>query len=247
MLRFYRQNSQTSRALALALASSLSVAGCGTGEYNDRMKARAEELQFTGNFEDNLRSDTVSVSPDCTLRLPKLFDGDPPPSSNAAPPSVCNIPGLNTTHQKFVAEGEKAFPFYCYFASTPITEGLKADAFKAAIEAEVAKSGATGGKFTPVTVNTPSGQSVTWDLLTVTSMQNFAGKPPAPDSSIEGRFDLYFKSSGANFILVGWRAPKAAAGANKFFDDAKYSMGSAVVNEVQPTTPPAGGAPPAGS
>jgi hypothetical protein len=252
MLRFSRPHSPKSSslksgALTLALACSLPVAGCGTGEYNDRMEARAQELQFTGNFESNLRPETVSVNADSTLRLPSIFDSDSTGSANGAPPSVCNIPGLSMTYQKFMAEGEKAYPFYCYIASTPITEGLKADAFKAAIEAEVAKSGAAGGKFAPVTVNTPSGQSVTWDLLSVTSMQNFAGKPPAPEISMEGRFDLYFKSSGSNFILIGWRAPKAAAAANKFFDDVKFSMGSAVVKESQPAAPPAGGPPGAGS
>lgn len=239
--------SSKSRALALVLALSIPFAGCGTGEYQKRMEARATELEFTGNFESNLRPETASVNPDCNLRLPAIFDSDSTGTPSGAPPSVCNIPGLSMTYQKFMAEGEKSFPFYCYFASTPIQPNQKPEDFKAAIEAEIAKNGATGGKFTSVSLTDPSGATQTWDMLSVTSMQSFAGKPPAPDFSIEGRFDLYFKSSGKDFILVGWRAPKSAAAAGKFFDDAKFAMGTAKVTETAPATAPAGGPPGAGS
>lgn len=238
--------SPSSRALALALACSAPFAsaifGCGTGEYQQRMEARATELEFTGNFENNLLASTYDVNPECKLRLPAIFDSTSTGTPSGAPPSVCNIPGLSMTFEKFVAEGEKNFPFYCYFASTPVQEGQKAEDFKAAIEADIAKTGATGGKFAPISLSSPSGGAQNWDMLSVTSMQHFAGKQPGQDVTINGQFDLYFKSSGKSFILVGWRAPKDAAGASKFFADAKLAMGTAQVTEsAPPQTPPGTG------
>jgi hypothetical protein len=234
-------------ALVGASAALLSIAGCGTGEYQNRMAKRAEQLQFVGSFESNLKAEQFILSPDCKLRLPTIFDGEAkawlPNSQDEAgktisltrvQPSLCNLPGLLTTYERFVGDGAAAAPLYAYFCATPIQQGQKPEDFKSAIEAEIARSGASGGKFAPVTVSTPDGKSLSWEMLSVTSTQPFAGKPPAADTSVEGRFDLYFKSSGANFILIGWRAPKAAPTATKFFDDAKLAMGTAIINEVQP-------------
>lgn len=230
------------RATAFSLAPLFALTGCGTGEYQKRMAERANSLETAGSFESNLRPEFAAVNADCKLRLPAIYDGDSKAFPNGASPSFCNLPGLTTTYEKFMSEGEKAFPFYTYFAASAVAD-QKPEEFKAKIEADLAKAGISGGKFAPESIPGPTGGAQTWDKLSITSMQNFAGKNPGQDIAIEGQFDLYFRSTGKDFILVGWRAPKTAAGASAFFENARRAMGTAQVTESAPptTTPPTSG------
>ncbi len=238
-----RRHHQLAARLVFSAFLVATFAGCGTGEYQKRMAERASTLETAGSFESNLRADFSSVNADCKLRLPAIYDSDSKAFPNGASPSFCNLPGLNTTFEKFVAEGEKAFPFYGYFAASAVGD-QKPEEFKAKIEADLAKAGISGGKFTSESIPGPTGGSQTWDKLSITSLQNFPGKTPGQDITIEGQFDLYFRSTGKDFVLVGWRAPKSAAGASAFFENARRAMGTAQVTE---TTPAPAGGPPAGS
>lgn len=225
--------------LSVISAALLPVAGCGTGEYMERMANRAAQLETAGEFESNLGADLQSVTADVRLRLPAIFNAESkawqPTSQDESgqtinllrlQPTICTLPGLTTTFERFLAEGEKSFPHYCYFAAVTIPENQKPEDFKAAIEAEIARSGASGGKFSPVSITGPTGAAQNWDLLSVTSLQRFAGAPPSgPEISMEGRFDLYFRATGTHFVLVGWRAPTGATAAT-FFSNAKLAMGT---------------------
>lgn len=228
-----------STSLGVAIALLLPLAGCGTGEYMNRMAQRAQELERAGEFETNLGV-SQTVTPDVSLRIPAIFNSE---SRSWAPnsqdengqtinfirlqPVVCTLPGLTVTFERFLPDGDRQLPHYCYFASQVIGENQKAEEFKAAIEAEITRSGAAGAKFSPVTVTGPSGESQTWEMLSVTSQQRFAGMPPSgQEATLEGRFDLYFKATSTHFVLVGWRAPNGA-NANTFFQNARLAMGSA--------------------
>jgi hypothetical protein len=205
------------RSLQLRPASYLIVAllvtavGCGTGEYNRRMKDRVEELNSTVDIGAILYgaasplADASRGQVGVTLQLPLLVTSQPA-TGDAAQPAFMKIPGFAYSYP--VGSGGQSGNIY--IAAVPVD--------KAAAELKSEIQGAVGGSFSGAAwaeaqVPTADGSGLMIQRISGT------GQP--------GRFDLYLLTSSSHHVLVGWLAPD---GWSEFFQASEYSMGSAMVS-----------------
>ena len=201
---------------------SLVVGGCFTGEYNRRMDVTVKRLGELGELaaviypQPSPVNDRSGKPTGISLRLP-LFIGDArsfrADDADAQPP-VLSLPGLAYGYEMEIG-GQKA---YAYFASVPVEE-QDAEGLAQELQAALRKASSSAA-WSDVSLKTPDGGNVRLEMLSVSGTQRFGTE------NQEGRFDIYLVSSPTHHVLLGWRAPVAAAGPQRFFEHVAASMGS---------------------
>jgi hypothetical protein len=211
------------REVAVGLAvCSLVAGGCFSGEYSRRMDVTMKRLGELGELaaviyaQQSPIQDLAGNPTGISLRLP-LFIGDARSfraDDADAQPSFLSLPGLAYGYEMDFG-GQKA---YAYFASVPVEE-QDAEGLAQELQAAVRKTSSSAA-WSDVSLKTPDGGTVRLRMLSTLGTQRFGTE------SQEGRFDLYLVSSPTHHVLLGWRAPTAAAGPQRFFEQVAASMGS---------------------
>jgi hypothetical protein len=213
------ENSRASRVRSLPLlpapflivALAVTTLGCGTGEYNRRMKERVEELNSTVDIGAILYgaasplADASGGQVGVTLQLPLLVTSQPA-TGDAAQPTFMKLPGFAYSYP--IGSGGQSGNIY--LAAVPLDKGVAE--LKSEIQGTVAGS-FSGAAWAEVQVPTADGSGLMIQRISGT------GQP--------GRFDLYLLTSSSHHVLVGWLAPETWG---EFFQASEYSMGSAMVS-----------------
>jgi hypothetical protein len=195
----------------LLVALLVATVGCGTGEYNRRLKERVQELNSTVDIGSILygaasplaeaNGGQVGVS----LQLPLLVTAQPA-TGETAQPAFLKLPGFAYAYP--VSSGDKSGNIY--IAAVPNDKG------SAELQSEL--QGAVAGSFSGAAwaeAQVPTADGSGMMIQRISGI----GQP--------GRFDLYMLTSSTHHVLIGWLAPE---GWSDFFRASEYSMGSAMVS-----------------
>jgi hypothetical protein len=221
---------------AVSLAGLLSAAaGCDiTGEYERRF---AETLQKSGQraaLDQHLDpgefdvKDAAGQAVGVRLRIPKAIDANKkelPPTDPLAQPPFVKIPGLGYAFDRPLdidAEQKQFASTYVYFAAVPKAD-QKADQVQAPIATAVAAA-FPGAAWSDVQVTTPQGTPATYKVIRGEGQQDFSVGGAA--QKLDGKFELYFIDGPNHYVLIGFRAAKAAAEKYQWDAAVKASVGT---------------------
>lgn len=221
------------------------VSGCGTGEYDRRMRASIQEVGSKAKFQNLLYPNPISIVPGASFRLPALFDntakswaeGNPTETGLAVHPDrlqppFIKLPGFRYCYEVFPKSGgQEDNVMYCYVAASNTTSQGQEDLI-ASIQSDLKKKFPDAPEeWETVDLDTPEGATIAVRRTTVSGMQRFDLTPMGgPMKDFDGRMDLYLISTNDNHILIGWRGMSEFVAAAKLFESAEAAMGSTQIS-----------------
>jgi len=218
--------SKNARLAAAVLALTCVAQGCGTREYERRLKGAVSTISKGSGFQQ-LYGPTALEGTPITVRVPKTFqksftagsvvDGAQVDPRRVKPPFM-EISGLKITYEATVqdAVGGK-MPYYCYLAAVPldvVREVQSPDERYQRLQKRV--SNALREKFpqasdwTDVRCHTPGGDVRICRKLSASGEQVFFYVDKAGAGSFRnmpGTLEFYACTEAGHFVLVGWRVP----------------------------------------
>ena len=159
-----------------------------------------------------------------SIKTPKdwgatLLTGDVDAKRRLLPLEGASLAGLQQTYEGFVGVGELTdgkqaqSPYYCYLAVNDTTVGRLKDP-AAALKSRFKNRLFAGntGKFQPVAITTPIGQSLQWRKVTAEGPQEFyyvdaQGKELYVEQP--GLIELYSYTQGKYQVMICWRLPSS--------------------------------------
>ena len=203
----------------------VTVAGCGTGEYERRMKAGLTELSQRSDFSEFYDAAAVGDTP-IMVRVPKLFtktplvkdvevDGQLPNLKRVVPFSPV-LAGLRYTYEDFVEDSTGGkISFYCYLAvNDNKTNPIKNPARHLRAQLQTAFPDSSD-EVTTVQCKTPEGRTIDWQRTGYTGMQEFYYIDPTGQGSFRempGRSVFFISEQGDYTVFIGLRAPDSLQG-----------------------------------
>ncbi len=210
--------------------------GCGKAEYETRMQAKIQELQYGSVFLENLYEQPIDIpGPSgqvASIRLPKLFDaattwqlrqiegltGKPVETDRIQPP-FGHLPGFSFCYEKYFSRQ----PVYCYFA---VEDAAKKSAEVLLDELQKPlKAKFRAAVWTTEQLKTPTGSQITVKKISANGPQLFFLDNGDRENS-DGAYELYLYSTPQHHVMVGWRAPRDLLGTTKLLEVARLSLGT---------------------
>ncbi len=204
---------------AVLLILSVVVAGCGTGEYEQRLSRRPTQPKVVLNFNE-LYAPQALPGVGVSMRVPTLFKDSPlvkdmpadnPVDARRATPMLFELPWLKLTYEGFIdgPDGKKT-SYYCYVAAVDkATSGANPEQNW---KNELMAKGGTVTEWANFEGQTPEGQKVPWRKIQFTGPQEFytTSQTGAQQyESMPGVLDIYFREDGNFYELIAWRVPSA--------------------------------------
>ncbi len=193
--------------LAVAVASLVVLAGCGTGGYEERLSGCIRKLNAVAN---ELRDPTPVAGANFTIRLPgtcqAALEGADQRRTNAGP---ITLPGSLTVYEVMVRDsvgGEQ--PYYLYVGS--VGGGQKLAQVAAELQKQMKTQLTPQGEWVGVQAPTADGGANQWRMLRATGKQVFYCRDKAGAESyptMDGLLEVYLHEQGGSIVLVAWRMP----------------------------------------
>lgn len=250
MMRFVENFGGRRSVVAACSVVMLVAVGCGTGEYDNRLKVTLANVARRSTIEAYLTPGGTAVAGgNVSLRLPKLFDGsskDVPVGDPRARVAGVPLPGLVKVTERAIDDpAGKMSVCYAYFAAVP-KEGKPQDALQNELRGAIAAV-LPNASWATENIEKMDGGSVSYPVLKASGPQSFdASGSGGANEQLEGQLELYLVPADKHWVLLGWRAPTANASKYQFFNSVKAAMGTVVVAAgAAPAAPPAGDAAPA--
>lgn len=215
------------RAMFLLLAITLgTLAGCGTGEYEQRLDVTVQRLKAAAN---QLRPPMpVPGAPAYTIQLPgacrTALEGA---DARRMKPGSINLPGTVTVYEVMVEQGDGEQPYYVYVGTVT---GQALGTITSNLQNDVKNQLTLDGTWTAKAFPAPNGgAAVTWQVLRAKGKQVFYnldgdGKETYP--SQEGLLDIYLREEGGNIFIIAWRMPQAVENSSQMSRWAPQVAGS---------------------
>jgi hypothetical protein len=202
----------------LFLATLACWSGCGTGEYEERLKANLGRLRSGSEF--NQLGDEVTVpGTSIKIRLPKetvddkgirrpitftlLEGGDP----HRTKPDFIELPGLAATFEALIEDQEHGkTPIYLYLWT-----------MKAGEDTEQRLLNTVSGRWQntsagqSLAAKIPGGRSVDWQKIHGTMDTDFVYLDPQGKETyrpLKSAVEILYRKFGDQIVILGWRAPE---------------------------------------
>ena len=217
-------------------------AGCGTRQYDERMRERLSELRSVSHIYRLLfESDTMIPGTNVSFRLPKLFDESSKSwatgSKNEAgfdidvqriQPPFAELPGFRFCYERFYTDSEgKPKVIYCYVAVIDPAESSPEEIMGTIQQDLTAKFPDAPEVWEDVEIATPDESTRSCKRTSVQGPQRFDLTPVGgPFDEFDGRLDLYLVSTDQQHILVGWRGTVEDVERTPLFQAGEASAGS---------------------
>ena len=240
------------------------MGGCGTGDYEQRLDKRINELKMGSKF--NLLSSPIDVpGTQVSLRIPQKNDSNknafetlltagfenPPLQDAVSPdgkpidpkrikPNIVDVADLKLTFEGFVPDAKKGKqPYYLYVAvSTRQSRGNIPKLMQADLTSKINDT-------TPLTdlkAQTPEARDILWQVCQATGNQQFYYIKPPPGEGqfvqLKGTIVLMFHDENDALVTLIWRWP---AGIDKSVDFQSWMEMVAGCVKVNPKNPAPGG------
>ncbi|MEE8451593.1 MAG: hypothetical protein V3R99_06745 [Thermoguttaceae bacterium] len=201
----------------------VSVFGCGTREYEQRLGGAVQQLKQESVFADMKPSAALSGA---TVKIPNSFQSEPlteatqiagaPIDPRRVKPPNINIPGLQVTYEESLVDGAGGKrSYYCYLATIDTTTQGNADPLDLMRRQAQTAFPRTTGTVEPVQCATPQGNTNEWKRLRSTGDQEFYyvdRNNNADFRTMPGAMEFYSRQEGNTIILIGWRIPTDGSG-----------------------------------
>lgn len=207
-----------SQVLCVAVVLLLGTwVGCGTGEYESRLKATEQRLKQGSVFAQ--MSDAIDLpGTPITVQLPPELNGsplaegtDPRRLKPPGPEGGELLPGRKATYEGFVPyEGGSKMAYYCYLAATEASLIGSRDPIRSLrlqLRTMFPESNST---WEPVQCQTPDGTTKEWNHLSCTGDQEFYDVDPSGKETFKntgGTMEFFSRKEGDYLIMIGWRVP----------------------------------------
>ncbi len=206
--------------------------GCGTGDYEQRLDKRFNELKVGSKF--NLLSSPIDVpGTKVSLRIPQKNDSNqkafenlltggfenPPLQEAVAPdgkpidplrlkPNVIDVADLKLTFEGFVPDAKQGKqPYYLYVAvSTQKNRGN----IPKRMQADLASKLNDATPLTDLKVQTPEVGDIDWQVCEATGNQQFYYVKPDGQSQfiqLNGTIEMMFHDENGALVILIWRWP----------------------------------------
>ena len=203
------------------------AAGCGTAEYERRVKEYTNAQPVDSVFTDLYDKPSPIPGSTVQLRLPKNLDqakafneSSPDPSGTGkidarrVQPPFMKLSGLKATYEMLVP-GDAGGPlcYYLYLAAlaageppaggAALTDSLQQQ-LTAAFPAANPKL-----QWTDVACQTPSAAKIAWKRIQVSGDQEFSTGNSGQFKNVPGTLILYLHEAQGIRVLIGWRVPNS--------------------------------------
>ena len=201
------------------------LVGCGTGEYDERMKTSLTQYERVHRFAALKPYDKKLAGDHVSLRVPAIFadetlavnlPGQPVDKDQITPPFL-NIPGISASYRKEIQDPQyNRMHFFIYLAAMePQAAGEGKASLDEQITLELKKQFPNAEmKWEEVSCETDAGpvDALKWRRLSVSGEQMFERLNPnnVPEfNKFPGTFDLWYHPDPNYQVIVAWRLPDA--------------------------------------
>lgn len=196
---------------AVALVALGACQGCGTGAYKERMNKRLDELRRGGPSTAGLYGPGPVPGTPFSIRVPEAFkqgrppgavvDGKPVKVQRIQPPIT--IPGLKVTWEGHVDHEGSKLPFYCYLA---VSDQNPTGRIQSQLKQQYENVDVTWSDY-------KDAAGKTWkrwrgDLVQDWLPQDSSGND-MPKRELSGMLEFDCRQEGNQWMIVGWRVPRA--------------------------------------
>jgi hypothetical protein len=225
-------------ALYPALAAGLLCicAGCGSGGYEARLRARVEKLRIEKPFDDSLHDPSEAAGAGVYIRVPKVFknawvegsaDGSVAIDADRVKPQLLDgfldFPDLKVTYESLEPMGSANVAYYCYVGvwepdkSAAASESDKMAAAEKHSGDKIRAQLQDKAKWTELTCPTSDGRTSKWQYLHSSGPMRFytisgSGKDKKETyQKLTGDIDVYMRDDSGRLITIIFRAPQDVA------------------------------------
>jgi hypothetical protein len=225
-------------ALCPALAAGLLCifAGCGSGGYEARLRARVEKLRIEKPFDDVLHDPSEAAGAGVYIRVPKVFknawvegsaDGSGTIDTDRVKPQLLDgfldFPDLKVTYECLAPIDSANLAYYCYVGvkepdkSAAAGESDKMAAAEKQAGDKIGSQLQDKAKWTELTCPTSDGRTSKWQYLHSSGPMRFysvsgSGKDKKESyRQLTGDIDVYMRGDSGRLITIIFRAPQDAA------------------------------------
>jgi hypothetical protein len=215
--------------------------GCGTGEYEQRLDKRINELKTSSKF--NILSPPMDVpGTQVSIRVPEVFKNTPltegamvdgkAVDSRRVKPNLIDIPDLKLTFEGFIEDANKGKqPYYLYVAvsSGPTIATLPRTTRDSLSE----KLNNTSELTDDYRAQKPEGGEVSWKQCRSTGNQEFYYVLPNTEGQfiqMPGSLELLFHDENNTLVTLAWRMPAGIEQSEDFKSWINLVAGSVKVN-----------------
>jgi len=211
--------------MAGAILLLISVSGCGTGEYEQRLTGTEGRIK-QGSVFASMRPAAPLAGTSLKIQIPSSFvsqpfneqtqvDGAPIDPQRLKPPADLPLMGLQHTYEEFFADASGGkMAYYCYLAAVDKANVTNEPimVLRRQMQSVFPKS---VSKVEDIQCETPQGQSIEWQKLRATGPQAFyyvdqGGK--ADFREMDGALEIYSRTEGNTIVMVVWRVPSSIEG-----------------------------------
>lgn len=238
--------------------------GCGTGDYEQRLDRRINELKVGSKFI--LLSSPIDVpGTQVSIRIPQKNDSNlkafenlptgssagfegPPLQETAGPdgkpidpkrlkPNVLELADLKLSYEGFVPDAKQGkLPYYLYVAVNTRQNRVN---IPKVMQAELAAKMKDATQLTDIKAQTPEGRDILWQECQATGKQLFSYVNPEGQSQfvqLNGTIQLMFHDENDALVILIWRWP---AGVDQYIKSWMDMTAGCV--KVNPKNPAPGG------
>ena len=202
--------------------------GCGTGDYEQKLRDR----KVVTKFDDFLPAENV---PDAKLsiRVPKGFNvlakgGNI--DAKRVEPGVLKAAWLKRTYEKLVKDGDNEKPCYCYIGTPEqISQDDLAKQFRNELNAINGNNIVDWADFQS---EAPDTREVKWRKLRCTAPMEFYCKDKAGKEQFQtepGVVEVYVREEGGVIVIVVWKLPASIEGSVKLDELSKLVAGGITI------------------
>jgi hypothetical protein len=215
------------RLVMLSVLAAVAT-GCGTAEYERRIKENLDNQLVESVFTDLYDKAEPIPGTNVQLRIPKYITREtakafneisPDPSGagkidprRVQPPSM-KLPGLKVTYEMTVADAPGGpLSYYLYLGAMAPGEavpggGTLADSLQQQLMTAFPASDPKP-QWIDVEFLTPSTAKIAWKRIQANGDQEFSTGVSGEFKSVPGKIILYVYETQGQHVLIGWRVPK---------------------------------------
>jgi len=212
-----------SLVLLLALAAAI---GCGTAEYERRVKHYTDnqlvESVFTDLFDEPVKvaGTPVKIRFPKSLGQAKAFDESSPDPSGAGKidprrlqPPFMKLPGLKATYEMTVADAPGGpLTYYLYLGALPAGAPVPGGgALATALQQQLTTAFPASEpkpEWKDIDCLTPTTAHLAWKRIQATGEQEFSTGNPGEFKKVPGTMIIYLYEAQGQQVLIAWRVPK---------------------------------------
>jgi hypothetical protein len=212
----------------LLAALAVVLAGCGTGDYEQKLRDR----KIVTKFDNFLPAENVPEAK-IAFRIPGGFAPlakGPKIDPKRTEPGVLKASWFKRVYETLLKDGDNEKACYCYVGAV---EKLASADFEKQIKAELAAiQGNAIVEWTDFQGEKPDAETVKWRKIRCTAPLEFYGKDKAGKEQFQtepGIVEVYFREEDGVVAIVAWKLPASLENGLKLGDISKLVAGGLTI------------------